>query len=94
LGGIAVEKTRDVKESITKYDDGRTEAVALPKSDVLQFYLSDGTVVSARPSGTEPKIKFYASSPTALGDGGLAAARKTSAAKLARIKADIEKALG
>ena len=32
---------------------------ALPKSNVLQFYAEDGTVVSVRPSGTEPKIKFY-----------------------------------
>ena len=31
----------------------------LPKSNVLQFYLESGTIVSARPSGTEPKIKFY-----------------------------------
>ena len=31
----------------------------LPKSNVLQFILADGSVISARPSGTEPKIKFY-----------------------------------
>lgn len=33
--------------------------IDLPKSNVLQFILADGTVISARPSGTEPKIKFY-----------------------------------
>jgi phosphoglucomutase len=33
--------------------------IALPKSNVLQFILEDGSVISARPSGTEPKIKFY-----------------------------------
>jgi phosphoglucomutase len=33
---------------------------------VLQFYLEDGTKISARPSGTEPKIKFYVSVNTAL----------------------------
>jgi phosphoglucomutase len=33
----------------------------LPKSDVIQFYLEDGTKISVRPSGTEPKIKFYIS---------------------------------
>ncbi|MFZ6013789.1 MAG: phospho-sugar mutase [Bacteroidota bacterium] len=33
--------------------------LAFPKSDVLQFYLEDGSKVSVRPSGTEPKIKFY-----------------------------------
>jgi phosphoglucomutase len=31
----------------------------LPKSDVLQFVTEDSTIVSVRPSGTEPKIKFY-----------------------------------
>ena len=33
--------------------------IALPKSNVLQFILADGSIISARPSGTEPKIKFY-----------------------------------
>jgi phosphoglucomutase len=33
--------------------------IDLPKSNVLQFFLKDGTVISMRPSGTEPKIKFY-----------------------------------
>jgi phosphoglucomutase len=37
-----------------------------PKSDVLQFYLEDGSKVSVRPSGTEPKIKFYISVNTKL----------------------------
>lgn len=36
-----------------------SEATGLPKSNVLQFYTESGSVVSARPSGTEPKIKFY-----------------------------------
>ncbi len=38
---------------------GTTEPIALPKSNVLQFILADGSKISARPSGTEPKIKFY-----------------------------------
>lgn len=38
---------------------GQSDPVELPKSDVLQFITSDGTKVSVRPSGTEPKIKFY-----------------------------------
>lgn len=37
------------------------DAIDLPRSNVLKFYLSDGSVISARPSGTEPKIKFYIS---------------------------------
>lgn len=40
---------------------GETSALNFPVSDVLQFYLEDGSKVSVRPSGTEPKIKFYMS---------------------------------
>lgn len=40
---------------------GAVSVIELPKSDVLQFILEDGSVISARPSGTEPKIKFYCS---------------------------------
>ena len=40
-------------------DYNKPEETGLPKSNVLQFYGEDGTVVSIRPSGTEPKIKFY-----------------------------------
>jgi len=39
----------------------KTEVIDLPKSNVLQFFLADGTKISVRPSGTEPKIKFYVS---------------------------------
>jgi len=38
---------------------GETESIAIPKSDVLIYYLEDGSKICARPSGTEPKIKFY-----------------------------------
>jgi phosphoglucomutase len=40
--------------------------ISLPRSNVLQFILEDGTKISARPSGTEPKIKFYFSVNTNL----------------------------
>jgi phosphoglucomutase len=45
----------------TKKDltNGETGKIDLPKSNVLQFILEDGSKISARPSGTEPKIKFY-----------------------------------
>ena len=84
LGGIEVTKVRDLA-----HGDGD-----LPPSDVLQFYLKDGTVVSARPSGTEPKIKFYASCCAEPGSGGLDAARAEAGRKLAAIKSDIQKVLG
>lgn len=45
---------------------GREWAIELPKSNVLQFVLADGSKISARPSGTEPKIKFYFSVNTNL----------------------------
>ena len=38
---------------------GATENINLPKSDVLQFFTANGSKISVRPSGTEPKIKFY-----------------------------------
>ncbi len=45
---------------------GKDSILDFPSSDVLQFYLEDGTKVSVRPSGTEPKIKFYISVNTKL----------------------------
>jgi phosphoglucomutase len=95
LGGIEVEKVRDIKESVWKYpsDPGKTNPVDLPKSDVLQFYLKDGTVVSARPSGTEPKIKFYASCCAEAGEGGLDAARSDVQRKLDAISKDIHQVI-
>ena len=45
---------------------GETEKIDLPKSNVLQFITEDGSKISARPSGTEPKIKFYFSVNTPL----------------------------
>lgn len=45
---------------------GESWKIELPKSNVLQFKLQDGTKISARPSGTEPKIKFYFSVHTTL----------------------------
>lgn len=45
---------------------GETWAINLPKSNVLQFIVEDGSKISARPSGTEPKIKFYFSVNTTL----------------------------
>lgn len=45
------------REKINK--NGKKEAINFPKSNVLQYLTEDGTKVSIRPSGTEPKIKFY-----------------------------------
>jgi phosphomannomutase len=40
---------------------GETEEIKIPKSNVLIYYTEDGAKIAARPSGTEPKIKFYIS---------------------------------
>jgi phosphoglucomutase len=47
---------------------GESWAIGLPTSNVLQFILADGSKISARPSGTEPKIKFYFSVHGKLSD--------------------------
>jgi phosphoglucomutase len=60
LGGVAVEKLLDIEKGTGLIiSSGESFALDLPKSNVLQFLLEDGSKVSARPSGTEPKIKFY-----------------------------------
>jgi len=55
-------------ENLVSYDklSGKTSKIDLVKSDVLQFFLEDGSKISVRPSGTEPKIKFYFSVNTIL----------------------------
>ena len=85
LGGKKVVKIRDIQTSTAfdPADPSKKEAVALPKSNVLQFFLEGGTIVSARPSGTEPKIKFYINTKTTVGgaksDSDLAATKKEAA---------------
>lgn len=67
---------------------GETWKISLPKSNVLQFILADGSKISARPSGTEPKIKFYFSVHTSLADK--ASFDATSASLDQKIKAIIK----
>jgi phosphoglucomutase len=60
LGGVAVKTLLDYQlQQGTNLADGSTFTIDLPKSNVLQFVLEDSSKISARPSGTEPKIKFY-----------------------------------
>jgi len=60
LGGVALAELHDVKAGTCKnMITGETTTLPYPSSDVLQFILNDGSKISARPSGTEPKIKFY-----------------------------------
>lgn len=67
LNGSKVAQLLDYKLQVGKnLDTGESWAIDLPKSNVLQFILEDGSKISARPSGTEPKIKFYFSVHTSL----------------------------
>ncbi|AXG71825.1 phosphoglucomutase [Kordia sp. SMS9] len=60
LDGSKVVKIEDYQTSITtNMEDGSTRKISIPKSNVLIYYTADGTKIAARPSGTEPKIKFY-----------------------------------
>lgn len=62
LGGSKVIMLKDYEKGIeTDLDTNLTRQLEFPKSDVLQFITADGSIISARPSGTEPKIKFYCS---------------------------------
>ncbi len=62
INGSKVIMIKDYLKSISKdLNTGEEHIIELPKSNVLQFFLADGSKVSVRPSGTEPKIKFYAS---------------------------------
>ena len=58
IGGLKVVSVEDYQTSV-KTKDGVETAIDLPKSNVLKYYLEDGSWIAARPSGTEPKIKFY-----------------------------------
>ncbi|UEG53595.1 phospho-sugar mutase [Mucilaginibacter daejeonensis] len=67
LGGSKVVALKDYEKQVeTDLNTGATKPLDLPVSDVLQFFTEDGSIISARPSGTEPKIKFYCSVNTKL----------------------------
>ncbi|MFA6855913.1 MAG: phospho-sugar mutase [Treponema sp.] len=101
LGGKRVIMVRDVERSVT-FDPANPSSAKpydMPKSNVLQFFLEGGTVVSARPSGTEPKIKFYINTVVQVpehNETGLAWARKESGelcdAIVSEIKATLDAA--
>ena len=69
LGGSKVIRLKDYElGKDTDLISGISEKLNYPSSDVLQFITEDGSIISARPSGTEPKIKFYCSVKTSLPD--------------------------
>lgn len=67
IAGSKVIEMRDYKTGeIKNLVSGETTSTGIPASNVIQFYLEDGSKVTARPSGTEPKIKFYFSLNTEI----------------------------
>ena len=75
IASVGIDAMRDFRDGTTKTiaDGSVVKDIMLPSSDVLQFVLADGSLVTARPSGTEPKVKFYASCRSELGSNPQAA---------------------
>ncbi|MDB4946766.1 MAG: Phosphomannomutase [Labilithrix sp.] len=69
VGSEDVVKVRDYQEQTITAKDGSVTALTLPKSDVLAFELASGSRIIARPSGTEPKAKFYFDVREPIADG-------------------------
>ena len=91
IDGVAVAELLDYDLQTGKnLQTGESWKIDLPKSNVLQFVLNDGTKISARPSGTEPKIKFYFTVNTKLASAEkFAEAEKVCSDKIARIVSDM-----
>lgn len=82
FNGIKVALTEDFLENTATAADGSVEKLTTPPSNVLKYHLEDGSWIAVRPSGTEPKIKFYLAS---VGD-----TQAASAAKLEAFDAEIK----
>ena len=91
LGGSKVVTLKDYElGKETDVVSGSSKKLDYPKSDVLQFITEDGCIISARPSGTEPKIKFYCSVKTSLASKSEFAIKgKEQDEKIERIMADL-----
>jgi phosphoglucomutase len=90
IAGQTVTSLIDYQDSttISLPEKKKVNNINLPSSNVLQFMLADGTMVTARPSGTEPKIKFYVSCRGKPGES-LENATVQVEEKIAAMKADI-----
>lgn len=83
LGGVTVEYISDFRKGTREYRDGRVEKLEQAKTNVVFFGLGDTDWACVRPSGTEPKLKYYIS----IGEPTM----EKAAAKCEAVKADIEK---
>jgi phosphoglucomutase len=89
LGGSKIVLSKDFLSLEAKNADGTVEKLDMPdKSNVLQWFCDDGTKVSVRPSGTEPKIKFYTEvkDPSFKGAADYERCTKAAEAKIEAIK--------
>ncbi len=91
LGSSAVVTIKDYQlREETDLKSGAKKPIDLPVSNVLQFITEDGSKVSVRPSGTEPKIKFYFGVREPLAEGAdIDKADKAANAKIEAIKRDL-----
>ncbi|RYF91979.1 MAG: phospho-sugar mutase, partial [Chitinophagaceae bacterium] len=91
LGGSKVATLKDYElGKETDVVSGTSKKLDYPKSDVLQFITEDGCIISARPSGTEPKIKFYCSVKTDLkSKADFAAKSREQDEKIDKIMSDL-----
>ncbi|MFL2060835.1 phospho-sugar mutase [Marinilactibacillus psychrotolerans] len=76
FGGIKIKEIEDFKTGKRINEDGIEETIDMPSADVLKYRLVDSSWIAARPSGTEPKIKFYIA---AFDDSGVAVEEKITA---------------
>lgn len=85
IAGVKVLMIRDIDQSCSynPLTPDKKEGVQLPVSNVLQYYLEDGTIISVRPSGTEPKIKFYIIHPQPVQGNDTAAAQERAEKQVA-----------
>jgi phosphoglucomutase len=93
LGGSEIVLSKDFKSLEAKKADGTTEKLDMPDtSNVLQWFCEDGTKVSVRPSGTEPKIKFYTEvkDPSFSGAADYERCTKAAEAKIEDLKKDLK----
>ncbi|MBF7050678.1 phospho-sugar mutase [Streptococcus sp. HF-2466] len=81
FNATAITVTEDFKAQTATDSDGNVTKLTTPPSDVLKYTLTDGSWIAVRPSGTEPKIKFYIA---VVGDSS-----QDAQAKLAKIEAEI-----
>ena len=81
FNATAISVTEDFKAQTSTAADGTVTALTTPPSDVLKYTLADGSWIAVRPSGTEPKIKFYIA---VVGDSN-----EDAQAKIAAIESEI-----